>query len=288
MIGFVFGEMWRRGVLTARDRRFITLSCVGAAGIITPDRDPRLGGAQQRRPDLRRVRRVRALLRHPAGLAEGLGAEHARDDVRLQARRGAQTSRSSSTTSSCGPSPPTTTPGAQRGEAAYVEVHGVPEPAGAHGLPQPRLPGLPLRRDLDPHASTSPAATGGSSSICCAAAAGVDEEVAEHLRATLANRASSPTRSSRSSSSTTPCTSAGTSDAGSTTSSSRRPGTQAWRPRERHHGDAGRASSASAARAARWPAGSSTPGFPTTLWARRPESLEPFGDTAAHVAATPS
>lgn len=35
VIGFVFGEMWRRGVLTARDRRFITLSCVGAmdAGI---------------------------------------------------------------------------------------------------------------------------------------------------------------------------------------------------------------------------------------------------------------
>ena len=28
--------MWRRGVLTARDRRFITLSCVGAAGAITP------------------------------------------------------------------------------------------------------------------------------------------------------------------------------------------------------------------------------------------------------------
>jgi len=28
VIGFVFGEMWRRGVLTPRDRRFITLSCV--------------------------------------------------------------------------------------------------------------------------------------------------------------------------------------------------------------------------------------------------------------------
>lgn len=28
-------------------------------------------------------------------------------------------------------------------------------------------------------------------------------------------------------------------------------------------------------------------GFPTTLWARRPETLEPFADTAASVAATP-
>src|SRR4051812_50213600 len=31
VIGFVFGEMWQRGILTPRDRRWITLSCVGAA-----------------------------------------------------------------------------------------------------------------------------------------------------------------------------------------------------------------------------------------------------------------
>ena len=36
VIGFVFGEMWRRGVLTPRDRRLITLSCVGAAGATIP------------------------------------------------------------------------------------------------------------------------------------------------------------------------------------------------------------------------------------------------------------
>jgi 4-carboxymuconolactone decarboxylase len=36
VIGYVFGEMWRRGVLTQRDRRWITLTCVGAAGAITP------------------------------------------------------------------------------------------------------------------------------------------------------------------------------------------------------------------------------------------------------------
>jgi 4-carboxymuconolactone decarboxylase len=36
VIGFVFGEMWRRGVLTPRDRRFITLSCVGAMGADIP------------------------------------------------------------------------------------------------------------------------------------------------------------------------------------------------------------------------------------------------------------
>lgn len=36
VIGFVFGEMWRRGVLTARDRRWITLSCLGAVDSAFP------------------------------------------------------------------------------------------------------------------------------------------------------------------------------------------------------------------------------------------------------------
>jgi len=36
VIGFVFGEMWLRGVLTPRDRRWITLSCVGAADAAFP------------------------------------------------------------------------------------------------------------------------------------------------------------------------------------------------------------------------------------------------------------
>lgn len=36
VVGFVFGEMWRRGVLTARDRRFITLACVAACDAAIP------------------------------------------------------------------------------------------------------------------------------------------------------------------------------------------------------------------------------------------------------------
>ena len=34
VVGFVFGEMWRRGVLTARDRRWVTLACVGAGELL--------------------------------------------------------------------------------------------------------------------------------------------------------------------------------------------------------------------------------------------------------------
>ncbi|HSZ35451.1 MAG TPA: carboxymuconolactone decarboxylase family protein [Acidimicrobiales bacterium] len=36
VIGYVFGEMWRRGVLTPRDRRWITLSCLGAVDSAFP------------------------------------------------------------------------------------------------------------------------------------------------------------------------------------------------------------------------------------------------------------
>src|SRR5579863_6423153 len=36
VIGFVFGEMWRRGVLTPRDRRWITISCLGAVDAAYP------------------------------------------------------------------------------------------------------------------------------------------------------------------------------------------------------------------------------------------------------------
>jgi len=36
VVGFVFGEMWNRGVITMRERRLITLACVGAADTTIP------------------------------------------------------------------------------------------------------------------------------------------------------------------------------------------------------------------------------------------------------------
>jgi 4-carboxymuconolactone decarboxylase len=36
VIGFVFGEMWPRPGLTRKERRWVTLSCVCAAGVLTP------------------------------------------------------------------------------------------------------------------------------------------------------------------------------------------------------------------------------------------------------------
>src|SRR2546426_5605896 len=36
VVGFVFGEMWPRPRLSRRDRRWVTLTCVGAAGAPIP------------------------------------------------------------------------------------------------------------------------------------------------------------------------------------------------------------------------------------------------------------
>jgi 4-carboxymuconolactone decarboxylase len=36
VVGFVFGEMWPRPALSRRDRRWVTLTCVGAAGATVP------------------------------------------------------------------------------------------------------------------------------------------------------------------------------------------------------------------------------------------------------------
>ena len=36
VIGFVFGEMWPRPALARKDRRWVTLSCVAAAGVVIP------------------------------------------------------------------------------------------------------------------------------------------------------------------------------------------------------------------------------------------------------------
>jgi 4-carboxymuconolactone decarboxylase len=36
VVGFVFGEMWPREALSRRDRRWVTLACVGAAGALIP------------------------------------------------------------------------------------------------------------------------------------------------------------------------------------------------------------------------------------------------------------
>src|SRR4051794_6222121 len=184
VIGFVFGEMWRRGVLTARDRRFITLSCVGAAGAITPiethvwaalnnddltyaefDEFVLFFGTQLGWP------KASVLTMHGMMAAFRLADERGEPLEQHDFERWVDPAEDDTRR--------------RRGEAAYLDVHGVPSP--------PALTAFRGRAYVDflygevwtrqQHLTPRDKRI---VSICCGAGAGVDEEVSEHLRAALA------------------------------------------------------------------------------------------------------
>lgn len=183
VIGFVFGEMWRRGVLAPRDRRWITLSCVAAAGAAYPIEThvwaalnsgdvtfeefdefvlhcaTQLGWPKA---SVLQMYGLQAMAKLAEQRGEPLGElqfEPWTDPVDDDARR-------------------------TRGETSYREVHGAEPPAGRtafrgaayldylYGEIWTRRRYL-TRRDRR------------IVSICCCGAAGVDEEAREHLRAAL-------------------------------------------------------------------------------------------------------
>ncbi|RDH79722.1 carboxymuconolactone decarboxylase family protein [Mycolicibacterium moriokaense] len=183
VIGYVFGEMWRRGVLTPRDRRWITLTCVGAAGAITPiethvyaalksqdisypefDEFILHFGTQAGWPKAS-VMQVYGMM-SAFKIAEETGDEPTAHDYELWAE------------------PTEDDPRRQRGVAAYQEVHGVAPPQAStpfqgsarldylYGEIWNRRKYL-SRRDRR------------IISICGAASDSIDEEVTEHLRAAL-------------------------------------------------------------------------------------------------------
>jgi 4-carboxymuconolactone decarboxylase len=184
VIGFVFGEMWRRGVLTARDRRFITLSCVAAAGAITPiethsyaalasgdvtyaeyDEFVLFFGTQLGWP--------KASVMTMYGMMAAFKLAEEREQPLEQHDFEPWVHPADDDTRR------------QRGEAAYLDVHGVPSPPATtafrgrgyrdylYGEIWTRSQHL-TRRDRR------------IVSICCAGAAGIEEEATEHLRAALA------------------------------------------------------------------------------------------------------
>jgi len=184
VVGYVFGEMWRRGVLTPRDRRMITLSCVGAAGAITPiethvwaalnsddltyaefDEFVLHFGTQLGWP--------KASVLHMYGmmslfkLAEERGLELEQHDFEPWAEPTDDDTRR------------------RRGEDAYRGVHGAEPPAATSPFVGRAyldyLYGEVWTRDR--HLTRRDRRI---VSICCAAAAAIDEETTGHLRAALA------------------------------------------------------------------------------------------------------
>lgn len=183
VIGYVFGEMWRRGVLTPRDRRWITLACVGAAGAITPIETH--VWAALKSGDVSYAEFDEFVLHFATQLgwpkASVLSMHGMMAAFRLAEERQEE------------PRPHDYEPWAdpvdddtrrRRGEAAYRAVHGTEPPAAdtpfrgrasldfLYGEVWTRERHL-IRRDRR------------IVSICCAAAAGIDEETTGHLRAAL-------------------------------------------------------------------------------------------------------
>jgi 4-carboxymuconolactone decarboxylase len=184
VIGYVFGEMWRRGVLTPRDRRWITLSCVGAAGAITPIEThvwAALNSNEITYPEFDEfVLHFATQLGWPR--ASVLNMHGMMSAFRLaEERNQALTAHDFELWAE--PAPDRVR--RERGEAAFRDVHGAaPPPAGSafrgrayidflYGEIWTRRKYLTRRDRL-------------IISICCASAAGVDDETTAHLRAALA------------------------------------------------------------------------------------------------------
>ena len=185
VIGFVFGEMWRRGVLTPRDRRWVTLACVGAADAPIPmethtyaalnsgdvtneeiDEFLLFFGTQMGWP------KGSAMNTHILGamakIAEERGEEMQLPRVRAVDRPGRRRRA------------PRTRRGRLRSRCTACRP-----PAATTAFRGPRLLRLPLRRGVDPRRVPHHAATAGWSRSAAARSSGVDAETTEHLEAAL-------------------------------------------------------------------------------------------------------
>lgn len=183
VIGFVFGEMWRRDGLTPRDRRLITLSCVGADDADTPIETHVWAALNS--GDLSFEEFDEFVLHFATQLgwpkASVLNLEGMKVMFRLCEERGEPRP---SLDFELWTDPAEDDPRRQKGIDSYREVHGVD--------PGPALTAFRGRAYLDylygeiwtrdKYLSRRDRRI---VSICCSAVAGVDTETLEHLQASL-------------------------------------------------------------------------------------------------------
>ena len=185
VIGFVFGEMWRRGVLTMRDRRWITLSCLGAVDSAFPIESH--VWAMLNSGDVSNEEFDEFVLHFATQLgwpkASVLMASGMSTMIKIAQERGEELAPLEFV--------PWTDPAAptvrhDRGDAAYREVQASPPPP----------PITAFRRDAYLDYLYGEIWTRNSFlsrrdrriiSICCSAAVGVEKEMREHLNAALEN-----------------------------------------------------------------------------------------------------
>jgi 4-carboxymuconolactone decarboxylase len=185
VIGFVFGEMWRRGVLTPRDRRWLTLACVGAADAPIPMETHTYAALNSGDVTNEEIDEFLLFFGTQMGWPKGsaMNTHILAAMAKIAEERGEEMQLPAFV--------PWTDPvdddvRRARGEAAYAEVHGVPAaPAPTAFRGRAYLDFLYgevwtrdeylTRRDRR------------LVSICCSAELGVDAETTEHLEAALRN-----------------------------------------------------------------------------------------------------
>lgn len=184
VIGFVFGEMWRRGVLTPRDRRLITLSCVGAAGATTPIETHVWAALNS--DDLTYAELDEFVLHFATQLgwpkASDLNLHAMMSAFRLAEERNEELTEHAFER---WVDPADDEVRRDRGEAAYLSVHGESNPPATTAF-QGRSTLDFLYGEVWTREQHLTRRDRRIISICCAGYAGVEEEVSDHLRAALA------------------------------------------------------------------------------------------------------
>jgi 4-carboxymuconolactone decarboxylase len=184
VIGFVFGEMWRRGVLTRRDRRWITLSCLGAVDSAFPIESHVWAALNS--GDISNEEFDEFVLHFATQLgwpkASVLTAYGMTSMIKIAEERGEPLSPLDFIPWT---DPVTPAERRSRGEAGYQEVHGSPAPQPITVFRREAYLDY-LYGEVWTRESYLTRRDRRITSICCAAAVGVNAEMREQLTAALA------------------------------------------------------------------------------------------------------
>jgi 4-carboxymuconolactone decarboxylase len=183
VIGFVFGEMWRRGVLTPRDRRWITLACVGAADAPIPMETHTYAALNSGDVTNEEIDEFLLFFGTQMGWPKGsaMNTHILSAMAKIAEERGEEMQLPRFV--------PWTDPTDDdvrrvRGETAYADVHGVPS-APARTAFRGRAYLDYLYGEVWTREEFLTRRDRRLVSICCSAELGVDEETTEHLEAAL-------------------------------------------------------------------------------------------------------
>lgn len=183
VIGFVFGEMWRRDGLSPRDRRWITLACVGMADAATPMETHTYAALKSGEVTTDEIDEFLLFFGTQAGWPKGSAMlAHTLAAIGKVAEEAGE----SASFAAFAPwaDPVSDDERRTRGEAAYVSVHGEPAP-----MPRTVFGGLGeldyLYGEIWSREGLLTRRDRRLVAIVCSAAVGIDAETTMHLESAL-------------------------------------------------------------------------------------------------------